>query len=256
MLIAQLEEDSTILTDISATLITDESFDDVLGAGGIATEEYNISLYGNAQGIYRLSQPVIILKSTELRFELETMEKTDHSEICLYENEEDLKGAPLLGSEYRCVDFTLSSTGKIENIGDLFDYRTTSIQYIVFRQFNSDYRRSGEITISNIIFTADPDDQQDIQCSELDPNALKLDNNSGIGGIQCKCREGYVASNGGKVLNKQDSCVACFGTCLFDGHACNYDRDCASGWCDDNMCKSTVSILKKVFCILQENTNK
>jgi len=68
---------------------------------------------------------------------------------------------------------------------------------------------------------------------------LKLDSTSDIGGIRCKCREGYVASNGGKVLNKQDSCVECFGACSFDGHFCDYNRDCASGWCVNNICETT-----------------
>ncbi len=237
MLKAQLGESAYNTNGITAALKPSEYVNSTSKRGGVVVHADKINLYGNVFQQYKLSQPITIFKTTALTFMLETMVIVDTSAICLYEDEDDSKLRKWLGTEYRCKDITLLQSGEqnIEKLGMLFDNRTTTINIIEFRQSNKNGRRSGERIISDMQFRFDFVNNSNITCSERDPNAEQTD-------IDCICKEGFVASNGGRVLNSHDSCVKCYGNnCLFDGNFCTYNRDCMSGRCTNNICSSSVS---------------
>ncbi len=239
MLKAQLEESVHNMSGITATF--KPNVHSTSRPGGVVVHADKIDLYGNVHQQYELSQPITVFKTTALNFILNT-EEVDASSICLYKDEDDAKLRKWLGTEYRCIDIASFQSGEnsIEKLGMLFDNRTTRINIIEFRQSNQNSRRSGKSIISDIKFHFNFVDNSNIACSERDPNTEQ----STTGKVsRCICKEGFVASNGGRVLNKHDSCVNCYdGKCSFDGNFCSYDRNCMSGRCINNICtSSTVS---------------
>ncbi len=246
MLKAQLGESAYSMNDITATFKPNEYFNSTSRPGGVVVHADKIDLYGNVFQQYELSQPITVFKTTVLNFTLEAVVIVDTSTICFYEDEDDSKLRKWLGTEYRCIDITSLQSGEnsIEKLGMLFDNRTTTIKFIEFHQSNKNGRRSGKRIISDMKFRFESVDDSNIACAERDPNAEQTD-------IDCICKEGFVASNGGRVLNRHDSCVQCYGSnCLFDGNDCTYNRDCMSGRCINNTCSSSRVSQNDVPCLL------
>eukprot|EP01083_Nonionella_stella_P108673 316251_1 len=154
------------------------------------------------------------------------MEEIDWAEMCFYENEIDSMEISRQGTEYRCEGFVPRDKVVIKSLGRLFDNRTTTINLIEFHHDNI-----GSAIFSNFNFASDPEMRKigSQSCEERDPNAIE-----GTAGdasnVDCFCGDGFVASNGGKLLNPLDSCVSCL-MCAFAGDFCVTDRDCMMESC-------------------------
>ena len=235
---------------INATLTHDLGQDDRDGPGGVhVSTGLTIALYGNTRALYMLSEPIHVDRFTELKFDLDTAVRSESMQICFYEDETEIDRSVTSypGTEFRCEKINLQDEITIKSLGRLFDNRTTTVNFIEFRQVNT-RKRVGNSKLSNITFATDPTTIREIEskpCKDRDPHAIQ-DSDSSSANIVCSCEEGYVASNGGKTLNTLDSCVECL-LCAFEGDFCVYDRDCIMGTCVDYICASA-NVSKTKMC--------
>lgn len=200
-------------------------------------------IYGDAKVLYKFETPVSVNKYTYLQFDIDIEQMPDFLEICVYENESDQKN-DLIGTEYRCMNApTLTQLFDV-NLGPLFDFRITSIQFITFRQGKYNLPRFAKTVIKNIrVYPGErtPIIDEEGNCSDENASITVIPDDEA--NIKCMCDDGFVASNGGTLLGEYDTCIRCLGEkfCTFDGEVCVRNRDCLMGRCVSGLCTPRVS---------------
>lgn len=200
-----------------------------LGGVVVNTSDKTIRIFGSTRVMYRLSSSLQISKYT--RVELDAVKSSTGLNVlmCLYE-----ESSPSYDVS-RCMD--LDDGNNILEVGKvMYNSRMVNIKYIAFQQISAD-KRDGESIIRNLSFlqlSIEPIFNSSGNCR--DSNAIKVNSTT------CLCKLGFVASNGGKIIGKYDSCIKCIGIpiCGFDGDTCISDDECYLGYCSDGSCLSKV----------------
>jgi len=228
--------------------VLDNSFpEDFISVGGVRVESAtSVKMIGNVQKLYKLTSPVRVDKYSILEIKLEYIKQMQTIGICLYESESEVTGSEsLFEDESRCHNFVENGTIRIQ-IGALFGFRITEVHYLHLFQEDPNPLQGVSI-LSGFIFSTDGleenyDDSAE-DCESLDANSVAITNGfdvSIIHGVsnerKCVCRDGFVASTGGNILGKYDSCVKMLSQGLFDASPCTYSRECISGLCFGGIC--------------------
>lgn len=207
--------------------------------GGTVAKDSSIKLFGNLQTMYEFSESIKVNKNTKLQFTYPI--EGDNVSVCLFLKKDDEDHAD---GEFRCKEIS-ESTIEVEVGKEMFLSRKVEVKYIGFKQETTfSQPRAMTAELANLRFKeTDPSPQvQGGQC---------IDTNAEITAEQdCLCKLGYVASNGGRILEELDTCVECLQPCRYDGDTCTYDRDCFTGRCSNE--KSCVAGVSSQFitCII------
>ncbi len=191
--------------------------------GGILVQEYDstINLFGSVDKVYQLSDSIIVNKLTMMSFILEQSVEVEQTALCFYE---DLTMNAIKGCESRCY---VPKVGENNiNMGNIFHDRETSIQYIRLKQSGT-LDTNGEdakSTISNLHSRTESAAIIDEFGLCIDPNSIVLQSPQGP---SCRCLDGFISSNGGKVQSIYDTCVSCFllPDCPYDATIIETARD-------------------------------
>lgn len=225
----------------------DTSFDDIFESfGGVRVETANsIRILGQVNRVLHIEDPVQIDKYTVLEFRIEVIENPETFMLCFFENEQEVRGeAHIYEDEERCFSPKSLSGPIVVPLGIMFGFRKTSLGYVQLNQ-KGQALFDGELVLSDFRFYREGLDAYyfaDGQCAVIDPNAIQvfLTNTQES---RCACREGFVASNGGILLGKYDTCVSIIGNgYFFDKIGCAWDRECASGICSNGICEQPLPI--------------
>ena len=115
--------------------------------------------------------------------------------MCLYESL-DVEIASKCPSRCRELEYGMN----VFNLGVMFHYRKTSVRYIRIKQAGAVGVESTTITaissLSKILFSTNAEPTVDENGVCVDSNALTVQSTQGV---LCKCLDGFVSSNGGKV---------------------------------------------------------
>ena len=233
-----------VTSEYTASLLPNSDIS--VGGGYVASDLTTLHLYGHVHTLYEMDLSILVNKFTRLQFDLTEIIVSEQLRICIYEDEEDVAGQTLVvGDETRCTNITESGSVDI-GIGDFFDDRVTQIKYISFIQDSGRNPRSGESEITNIV--VEPGETVDVvdengKCADSNANEVVPGVVGNAEGVQCVCDDGFVSSNGGKILGEYDSCVHClsYPDCALDGETCSRNRDCMMGICIDSICVPGVS---------------
>ncbi len=174
--------------------------------GGILVQEYDetINLFGSVDKVYQLSDPITVNKLTMISFNIEESIEVEQTSLCFYE---DLTLSVMNGCESRCY---IPSVGENDvNIGNIFHDRETSIQYMRLKRVGplDVIVENAKSTVSNLQSRTESTDIFDDFGLCIDPNSVVLQSPQGP---SCRCLDGFIASNGGKVQGMYDTCVSCF----------------------------------------------
>lgn len=191
--------------------------------GGVHVTGSTISLFGNTQQIYELDEVMQVNKYTQLDFVyLHPDEGFVSVSLCFYQSRNDA----LQFLDDFCLELD-SSSSSLKVGEDIFDFRLAPVKYLGFKQTTtSEQAREAEAKLGDIKIN------QASVMSPLQNNACVDPNAELIGGDECRCKLGYVASNGGRILTDIDACVKCIEPCKYDGDTCVDDWDCYSGKCN------------------------
>lgn len=228
--------------------------------------ESEIIIFGDTYKVFRTNRMISVSRFTQVKFTaLKGAPSSTGLQICFFLQNETSFSEDLLSISYfekRCFEVgQLSTLAKsfVINIGDdLFNYRTVDdLNYIGFKQTESLDSRADTITIRDLRI-----DQLD-SIDFIDSNGRCVDENRdsdlpfSLLPRACKCKNGYVNSNGGKLITaNDDKCVPCLEPCGFDGDNCTYTTDCFSGVCGPtNTCEAPVSLIRQYYFIFLHNEN-
>ena len=219
---------------VSANLFTpwSQNNGEMNGIVGVSIFDAGISLYGPAQEVFTLAKPIAINKFTRLQYTLTTSNNVQNVGLCLHE---ELPGEFGINRD-QCHELNVSQDIDVA-IGELVNGKQTDIKCIGIVQ---DAPLDGSSTISSISIVQGEktDIYDDSGCK--DPNAIT----SGSGNTtECTCKDGFVASNGGKGQGQFDTCVRCVlsNLCRFDGETCSSHDECIISSCEGSRCKARVS---------------
>ena len=214
--------------------------------GGIRTDSQNaIRIFGNVHKLFKLSSPAYVDKYTKLALQLEQIKPFQILRICLYKDENELTGnSTLLEDEKRCQDITRDGAVDIP-LAEFFSFEITEVRFLsIFLESNNPF--DSETVLSGFSLKRVGLDTYDtysgMDCPALDANsAIFTDTSSSE--RKCVCKDGYVASNGGRFLDRYDTCVrTLFTSGGFDLSTCTYSRQCTSGTCYEGRCSPTGSL--------------
>jgi hypothetical protein len=224
------------------TSILSSLFDSI---GGIRTESKNaIRIFGNVHKLFKLRAPAYVDKYTLLHVELQQVEAFQKIRICLYGNQDEvISNSTILADEKRCQNITGNGAIKI-HLGDFFSFKIVQVRYFSIL-FENDNYFDGEAVLSGFSLRreglGDYDNFSGTNCPALDVNSAVITNSAGR--RKCVCIDGFVASNGGKILERYDTCVSTlFSIGGFDFSSCGSFRDCASGTCSLGSCSPAGSL--------------
>ena len=147
-------------------------------------------------------------KFTKIRFTSNKSPSTDLLKLCIYDS----------SSDFECAKYCHSVTEQGLQINEifasqLFASRKVTISHIGFEQACSSCIQYERSSFSNLkIFEGTvTNSYNNGKCTDV--NAVVVTRNNEL---VCKCSDGYIASNGGKILSNEDACIECVG-----GLACN-----------------------------------
>ncbi len=197
---------------------------DTLQDGGINVQPDGWThLYGSTHQVFGLSKSINVNKFTQLQYEHEPIISKDqnpgknetqidiHLEVCFYETLE-IKDIEECSS--RCQEVQVGSDQRIE-IGDIFNDRKTSINFIGFKQTNVWHDQTSmsseysQLRIGQLRFLYDVDKRlrnDNGSCTDKNARIVRGFNNTS----SCQCLDGFMASNGGLFQEVYDSCIDCF----------------------------------------------
>ena len=213
--------------------------------GGIRAESKNaIRIFGNVHKLYTLLSSAYVDKYTTLNAQLEQVQPFQNFRICLYENKNEVMGnSTLLEDEKRC-QYVIGDGAISLHLGNFFSFKVTQVRYLSILLENND-SLDGEAVLSGFNLKREGLDDYDKlsgkNCSVLDAHSAIFIDSSRRN--KCVCIDGFVASNGGKVLERYDTCVpTLFSVGGFDSSPCSYFRECASGTCFEGLCSPAGSL--------------
>ena len=203
-----------------------------------------LQIFGDAELRFVFYAPIKVHKYFTLEFSIVVKTEPEYFHVCLYETEDGFEEEEaLVGNEFRCTN--VNSYGNVNlNVGRFFDDRITDISAIVFRQINTLTQRLGETDVQDVKllpFEGEGIFNSDGTCNDTNSYTIVMN-----GDVRCICIEGFVGSNGGRILGEYDSCVNCLG-CALDNEICNRNRDCMMGTCVDNSCAPSVSSIFSAY---------
>lgn len=208
---------------------------------------WTMRIFGETDKIYYFHSPIYIDKYSSISFDIDSYETPSSFSFCIYEQETDFKSnVTLVEDEERCTAlfYEENGTSKVSIVlGRLFGYRKTEIKYLRVVQdkgnnvhFLSSSSKS-EVLISNLkIERDDQPDFSNIECNLYDSHSTPVQEFSMN---KCACDDGYISSNGGKIIGGLDKCVTNIpigSTGLYDQSPCRHFRECASGYCTNGTC--------------------
>jgi len=214
--------------------------------GGIRADSQNaIRIFGNVHKLFKLSSPAYVDKYSKLALQLEQVKPFQILRICLYKDENELtSNSTLLEDEKRCRDITRDGAVDIP-LGEFFSFEITEVRFLsIFLESNNPLGSENVLSGFSLkrvgLETYDTFLGKD--CPALDANsAIFTDTSSNE--RKCVCNDGYVASNGGRFLDRYDTCVkTLFTTGGFDLSPCSYSRQCTSGTCAEGTCSPAGSL--------------
>lgn len=138
--------------------------------------------------------------------------------------------------EKRCKTLTADIPKDSANImtinfgSEVFQSTTVNVEYITFKQTVSDFNelmRTVEIKVWAIEFTENPA----LAPNPVDNNGNCRDPNATPSGGECKCKHGYVSSNGGLILDNYSECVEVLSPQRYGFDQCELSRQCLQGNC-------------------------
>lgn len=208
---------------------------------------WTMRIFGVTDKIYYFHSPVYIDKFSSISFDIESYETPSSCSFCIYENETEFKSnSTLVEDEERCTNliFEENGTSKVSiTLGRLFGYRKTEIKYLRIVQdkgnnihFLTSSSKS-EVLISNLKIERDGQTEfSNVECNLYDSHSAPVEDFSMN---KCVCDDGYISSNGGKVIGGLDKCVSNIpigSNGLYDQSPCSHFRECASGHCKNGTC--------------------
>ncbi len=212
----------------TSTSINKRGPDEGFPKGGTLVQEHyeNILIYGSVDKIYKIESPIEANQFTQMSIELkEVTGPAEAITLCLYEGL-DLDIALECSSRCRKLEYGMN----LFKLSRMFHYRDTSVQYIRIKQVGGiDSTSTSPISaLSNILFSTDAKAIVDENGLCVDTNALTVQSTQGV---VCKCLDGFVSSNGGKVQGVHDTCVSCMfqPACSIDANYIDASRD--AGYC-------------------------
>ncbi len=165
-----------------------------------------LELFGTTTKIYKLSTFISFNRFIEMTFSFSLAPDATNLKLCLYNSPE------LVGCQSSCYNIESSDTSPITiDAASLLSYRSTDMKYIGFSQETAG---GNEVTssISDLKLIEGPTSNayENGKCN--DPNARDIHGPvKVIDGeeIKCVCTDGYISTNGGKLLRNQDACISC-----------------------------------------------
>lgn len=230
---------------VNASLVVDDLYADeiIAGRGGVSVDSSTekLSLHGTLRKFYKFEEAIAFDRYSILQFQMENILHPGKLEICFYESRDEALITPEW-YETRCKEILSFESQDVSiSIGEVFNYRYGSIEYLYIVQTELPSRnriRAHLIVDSFKIIKQEIKDIDEKNCKDFDENSLEIEVDSQN---ICACREGYVSSNQGKIINKYDKCVK-NAMENFDFQACDHFSECASGYCVNRMCKSSGSL--------------
>lgn len=198
-------------------------------------EDVKLEVLYDTFRFFKLSQGLEVNKLTKFQANFSKAQDVQTS-ICFFENLEDSD------NEVSCQELEPNeeSGGYTEFLlGEVINYKNATLNYIAVKQ-NSTSSTTPTI-LKDFAFIEG-------QAQALLNDGVCIDTNANkIADESCQCKDGFVSSNGGKILGKFDQCVPCFMSdfCFFEGQTCNRNEDCDMGECTNTVCATNVS--KYVF---------
>lgn len=234
--------ESILMFQVPHPLSTTES-----STGGVAVESSSlVRLYDDFYEVFALAEALAFNKFTRLKFTVEC--PASDVSICFYEGVKDISR----NTKKQCHNVEASGSQNVDiRVGELLDDKKTNISYIAIAQKIISLAEDTEAYITAISIY--PGENTDIvdengQCKDINAETLTVGNE-----IICRCLDGFIASNGGKIQTKLDSCVPCLVSefCSFEGDTCISGEDCFWNSCVDGKCEGVwVSCRKKTTLIL------
>lgn len=194
-------------------------------------EDVKLEVFHNTFRLFKLSQGIEVNKLT--KFEAQFNKTHDaQTSLCFFENLEDSD------NEVSCQELEpqIVSEGVIEFLlGEAINYKNATLNYLAVKQNSTSSTLSTALKDLAFIEGHAQDLFNDGVC--IDTNANKVADET------CQCKDGFVSSNGGKILGKFDQCVPCSMSdfCFFEGQACTNDMVCDMGNCTNTVCATNVS---------------
>lgn len=240
-----IQTESGGVKKVSASLVVDDLYVDeiIVGRGGVSLDSSTekLSFHGTLRKFYKFDQAIAFDRYSILQFQMESISHPGKLEICFYENRDEALIRPEW-YETRCKEFLSFESQNVSiSIGEVFNYRYGSIEYlyIVQTELPSRSRNRAHLIVDSFnIIKQGIKEIEEMNCNDFDENSLEIEVDSQK---FCACREGYVSSNHGKIIDKYDKCVK-NAMENFDFQACDHFSECTSGYCVDYMCKSSGSL--------------
>jgi hypothetical protein len=168
-----------------------------------------IELEGSVFKVYEVTgSPIRMNKFTKIRFVSNKRSSTDLLKLCMYDS----------SSDFECAKYCHSITEQGLQINEffaseLFASRKVTVSHIGFEQTCTSCIQHERSSISNlnILEGTVTNSYSNGKCTDANAVAVAKNNE-----LVCKCSDGYISSNGGKILGNEDSCIECAG-----GLACN-----------------------------------
>jgi len=230
----------TVMADLDNSFLSTFS-----SIGGIRAESKNtIRIFGNVHKLYKLLSSAYVDKYTTLNAQLEQVQPFQNFRLCLFENKNEVVGnSTLLQDEKRC-QYVIGDGAISLHLGEFFSFKVTRVRYLSIL-LESDNSLDGEAVFSDFNLRREGLDDYDklsgTNCPVLDAHSVNFMDSSGRS--KCVCIDGFVASNGGKILERYDTCVpTLFSAGGFDFSPCSYFRECASGTCFEGLCSPAGSL--------------
>lgn len=216
------------------------------GLSGITvdSEQNAVNLFGTVHKIFNLTQNVQVNKFTTLQYNVVDLNITNDDTVglCFYEYLPQDQGFRDRCHEARSIVHVRNAS-----FGQLLNGENATFQYIgIFQESNMPSNAKASISKISIVQGENTDIyDENGKCKDKNANT----NGTGVD-IVCTCKEGYIASNGGKRQGPFDSCIRCIESdkCRFDGESCDSSSDCFANTCEAGFCKARVSLLLK-WCI-------
>lgn len=170
---------------------------DGLDRGGLSVQfDGSISLYGEFQRLFYLSEEIVVRKFTKLTFFCSELNSSKSVMVCI----QVISNATNSNRDCSSRCFSPQSGQNDVNIGHLFSDRTTTMRSIEFRQKG---KKSKSHFKSFRIIEERPRSLFDENGLCVDPHAQRSKRKG------CMCLDGFASSNGGKIQGSFDTCLNC-----------------------------------------------
>ena len=205
-----IQTESGGLSEVSASLVVDDLQvgEIIVGLGGVSLDSSTekLSLHGTLRKFYKFNEAVAFDRYSILQFQMETISHPGKLEICFYENRDEALIRPEW-YETRCKEILSFESQNVSiSLGEVFNYRHGNLEYlyIVQTESPSSSRNRAHLIVDsfNIIKEEIKEiDENNPDCEKFDENSIEVEVNSQK---YCACKEGYVSSNQGKIINTME----------------------------------------------------